>query len=94
MCAGLGRPQFSSYRPVVHRAGTSTGWENAVLQGGTGVSISSLPLRAPELSFPRPQLGAVWVSHPALGGAPLLLPPSVTFWSEMGGDLWLQWAVG
>lgn len=75
MPAGLGRPVFLLYTHGP-QGGASAGWENAVLQGGAGVSTSAASSACPRVVLgPRPQLGVVWVSHPALGGAPLLLPP-------------------
>lgn len=45
------------------------------LQGGAGlINASSSACRVPPSRV-------VWASHPALGGAPPLLPPSVSLWS-------------
>lgn len=52
-----GRPQFSSCRREVHRAGASAGWENAVLQGGAGVSTSAASSACPSVVLPAPSSG-------------------------------------
>lgn len=46
---------------------------------GPGLALMPLPLHVPESVSVLLRL--VWVSYPALGGAPQLLPPSEASWS-------------